>query len=123
MEVLAAMTSLTFLRLSRADCCCVPAALSAVPSLKVLALAFNKGFQLGRKDVAVVAQLPLLDTFKISTRKSGKGLRSNSIYALLELRQRLPQLDIVLEESEGSADGSSEKGSEVWSGGRLTDYV
>ncbi len=63
--VLAAMPSLTFLRLAAYKDTAVPAALTALSSLRVLSIAPDSMTQLSRGDVGTLTRLPRLETLKI----------------------------------------------------------
>ena len=121
--VLGAMTSLTFLRISRSNCSFRPKMLPAAVNcnLKVLALAFNRYLKFHEEDTALFQKMPRLETLKLSLNKHGPGLGCGSVMAIMSLRQSLPALELVMEDIEDCLQNEiftlDEKSTDVWSRG------
>ena len=115
--VLAAMTSLTFLRISRSNCEVVPNTLPAAVNLRVLALAFNCKLRFYEEDIPLFRKMAQLETLKLAFLENGQGLEGFSILALMELKESLPALKLVLEDKVDpfKPPTGSEKSSDVWS--------
>ncbi len=123
--VLAAMTSLTFLRLAATHVAygasLVPAAVAGLASLKVLSLVPDCKAQLCGSDVNVLARLPGIEVLKIlkrSRHRYGAVQKDmvwtcESMQVLFALTAKLSKLKIIIRE--GSVSGAEQNSQQVWS--------
>ena len=91
--MLNAMTSLSFLRISRSDLTSVPATIVAAASLRVLKLDFNEDLRFGEDDISIIMNLPQLETLKMSMDESRTGWGFGSVASIMKLSKRLHLLE------------------------------
>ena len=111
--MLGAMTSLTLLRISRSNCTSIPSDLPAAASLRVLCLAFNAKFKFCEDAITVIMSLPQLETLKLSMDEGRSGWGLGSVASIMKLREKLPALEIVLDDAVD--DPLTETSKDVWS--------